>query len=84
MRDGVVQVVRSFLMQSFCSADDEQGVWRDGAQEERSGGWSVQHYPGQHLLTLQVHTHSSYHGSFSLGKGVCVRGRLFKKKKVQN
>lgn len=57
VRDGVLQALRGFLMGSLCSADDEQGVWRHGAQEERSGGWSVQHHPGQHLLTLQVLTH---------------------------
>lgn len=80
VRDGVVQAVRSFLMQFFCSADDEQGVWRHGAQEERSGGWSVQHYPGQHLLTLQVHTHFQLAQQFQTGKGVWMRGRVFLKK----
>lgn len=80
VRGGVVQAVRCFLTESFCSADDEQGVWRDGAQEERSGGWSVQHYPGQHLLTLQVHRHFQFSRQYQSGKGCLEERKVIKKK----
>lgn len=83
-RDGEVQAVRCLLMESFCSADDEQGVWRDRAQEEREGGRSVQHHPGQHLLTLQVHTHFQLSKHWQSGKGwLDERKVIFKKKKVK-